>query len=121
MWKRIRMMILVWIVLVSVGSLVFIGLFREFGDGRANYGEAFPHERYIRTHLDKPCAYHRDTPCTQEQLAEYHYETTVDFWLDIRDRLVPVILAALALLLLRIVVFIIRESRRGHIHADIGS
>lgn len=91
MWKRLAILVLIWFGLVSLGELTFIGLFRNDGGGRHNYGVAFANEQYVRSHLGKPCSFQLGTTCSEQVLAELHHETTVDFWLDIRDRSVPVI------------------------------
>jgi len=81
--KRIAWLILAWVLVIGITELYFILDFRSNGAGKADYGEAFAREGYIRTHLDKPCAFNANQPCTREQLAQYQVYTGTYFWQDV--------------------------------------
>lgn len=109
--RRIRPVFFWWAIWVALGEGLFILWFRLNGYERSDYGEAFVREPYIRAHLDSPCAFNVGQPCTQVQFASVQHATTIDFWLDVRDRSAPFLLIALIIPLTRLIVVII-ESRR---------
>lgn len=109
--QRIRPVFLWWSIWVALGEGLFILWFRLNGSGRSGYGEAFTREPYIRAHLDSTCALNGGQPCTQAQLASVQHATTIDFWLDVRDRSAPFLLIALIILITWLIVVAI-ESRR---------
>jgi len=109
--RRICMAFLWWAIWVAFVEGLFIGWFRLNGYGRSDYGEAFVAEPYIRAHMDLPCVYNGGQPCTQAQLAFAHHATTVNFWLDVRDRSVPLFVIALAILIACLIV-VVGQYRR---------
>ena len=111
MARRIGATVLWWAVTLALGEGLFILWFHTAGYGRADYGEAFTREPYIRAHLDSPCVFNGGQPCTLAQLASVQHATTIDFWLDVRDRSAPFLLLALVILLARLIVMF-NESRR---------
>lgn len=114
MWRRIGFFVLIWAMIVGLGELMFIYWFRVDGTGRHNYGIAFANEQYVRRHLGEPCSFQGGISCTEAQIAEYHHETTVDFWLDVRDNSIPVLLRLFALLVVCVLSMIVWERwQRG--------
>lgn len=116
MWRRIGILAFTWGLLISLGELTFIGWYRVNGSGRHNYDVTFADEQYVRSHLGEPCSFHLGNSCSPQMLAMLHHQTTVDFWLDVRDNSLPVILRLITLLVVCILSMIAWELWQRHRH-----
>lgn len=115
MARKLIAIALVWILLTAAGEAIFIGLFRMEGSGRHHYDMIFADEEYVRRNVGKPCNYPWYTySCSPEQLAFLQHATTVDFWLDVRDKSLPFVLRSFATLLVVLLGTVAWELWRWH-------
>jgi len=102
-WKTMGKFTLGWIIVVGVLVTGLIGGFHQNGYGRADYGEAFAREDYMRHTLrtGEPCLFAStgQLPCTQTQVNEWHQTYTRLFWQDVRAGMGPLLLVATGILL----------------------
>jgi hypothetical protein len=108
--NRLLTLTLFWLILTGIIEICFVVWFRVNGDGRADYGEVFTRERYMREtlHSGAPCVFipSGGAPCTRDQVDAWHRLYTHLFWQDVLDLSRPYLLLSL-LIFLGVAAFVI--------------